>query len=122
MQIQINTGHNIKGNQKLTEQLKGSIEAALSHISKQITRLEVHLSDEHGNNIGPNDIRCMMEARLEGRKPVAVTIQSSTIEKAVEGAVDKLVRLVESSLDRLFDQKIHRTDPAAPESKLKDQL
>jgi hypothetical protein len=46
----------------------------------------------------------VMEARLEGRQPVAVAHQATTVEQAVEGAVHKLARLIESTLGRLHDQ------------------
>jgi ribosome-associated translation inhibitor RaiA len=53
----------------------------------------------------------MMEARLEGRQPIAVTDESSTLELAVDGAADKLARLIEHTLGKLHDQRTHRTDP-----------
>ncbi len=33
--------------------------------------MEVHRSDENGSKSGQNDKRCVTEARLEGRQPVA---------------------------------------------------
>ena len=72
-------------------------------MSDHITRVEVHLTDERGPS--------MMEARLEGRQPIAVTDESSTLELAVAGAADKLARLIEHTLDKLHDQRNHRTDP-----------
>ncbi len=109
MQIQINTDHNIDGHEALAAHVSGIVENALSQISEHITRVEVHLSDEnidkkHGNI----DMRCMMEARLEGRQPVAVTHHDQTVCQAVEGAADKLHRLIDSTLGRLRDQKGHR--------------
>ena len=56
----------------------------MSRISDHITRVEVHLSDENGDKDGQNDMRCMMEARLEGRQPIAVTHQAATLDEAVE--------------------------------------
>ena len=118
MQIQINTDHNIEGHEALITQVRGVVESALSRISDQITRVEIHLSDESSHKSTLNDKRCVMEARLEGRKPVAVTHQAATIDQAVDGAADKLARLIESTLDRLHDQKIHRTDPPLPGQKI----
>ena len=43
----------------------------------------------------------MMEARLEGRQPIAVTHQAATVEQAIDGAADKLKRSIESTLGRL---------------------
>jgi hypothetical protein len=73
------------------------------------------MSDENGDKSGPNDKRCVMEARLEGRQPVAVTHQATTMEQAVDGAAHKLSRLIESTLGRLHDQANRRTDPPLPE-------
>jgi len=45
-----------------------------------------------------NDKRCMIEGRLGGKQPIAVTNQANTLEQAVAGAVDKL----KSSLDTII--------------------
>ena len=111
MQIQINTDHNIEGREALSDHVSGIIETALNRVSDHITRVEVHLSDENGDKGGQNDKRCMMEARLEGRQPVAVTQHSATLEQAVGGAADKLVRLIESTLGRRHDRESRRTHP-----------
>ena len=114
MQIQINTDHNIGGHQALTASVSGSVESALSRFSGHITRVEVHLSDENGRKGGQSDKRCMMEARLESRQPIAVTHQATTLDQAIDGAADKLIRLIENTLGRLHDQENKRTDPSPP--------
>ena len=116
MQIQINTDRNIEGHEALAAQVRGVVESALSRISDHITRVEVHLSDESSHKSSQNDKRCMMEARLEGRQPIAVTHRAATLDQAVDGAADKLARLIESTLGRLREQKSHRTDPPPPGS------
>ena len=74
MQIQINTDHNIEGHEALTAHVSDLVESALSQFSDHITRVEVHLSDENSDKKhGNDDMRCMMEARLEGHQQVAVT-------------------------------------------------
>jgi hypothetical protein len=100
MQIQVNTDHNIKGSETLATWIRGTVESALSRVSGHITRVEVHLSDEDGRKRGQNDKCCVMEARLEGRQPIAVTDHSETLEQAVNGAAGKLLRLVEGTLGR----------------------
>ena len=122
MQIQINTDHNIEGREALADQVRGVVESALSRFSDHITRVEVHLSDENSDKKGGNDeMRCMMEARLEGRQPIAVTHQAASLDQAVDGAADKLTRLIESTLGRLRDQKSRRSDPSSPEPKLPEE-
>jgi hypothetical protein len=63
-------------------------------------------------------MRCMMEARLEGHQPIAVTHEAMTLDQAVDGAADKLTRLVENTLGRLQTQRDRRTDPPLTEEKL----
>ena len=103
MNIQFNTDSNIEGREELATQVKGVVESAMSRFSDRITRVEVHLSDENGDKSGQDDKRCMMEARIEGRQPTAVTHHAATVDDAVDGAADKLKRLLESTFDRLTD-------------------
>lgn len=101
MHIQVNTDSNIEGSEELAIQIKGVVESALSRFSDRITRVEVHLSDENGDKSGQNDKRCMMEVRLEGRQPTAVTHHAASLSDAVDGAANKLKRSLESTLERL---------------------
>ena len=121
MQIQINTDHNIEGREALAAQISSVVENALSRVSDHITRVEVHLSDENGDKSGENDIRCMMEARIEDRQPIAVTDHANTVNQAVDGAVDKLARLIEHNLGRVHDQSSHTTDLPLLTPELTDQ-
>lgn len=105
MLIQINTDRHIDGHETLAAQVRGAVETALGRFSDQITRVEVHLSDENGNKSGQFDKRCMMEARLEGRQPFAVTHEAATLELAIDGAAERLTHLVENTLGRLQDQR-----------------
>jgi ribosome-associated translation inhibitor RaiA len=114
MQIQVHTDHNIEGHQALSDHVSDAVERALNRISEHITRVEVHLSDLNGDKSGPTEKRCMMEARLEGRQPVAVTHQAATLDQAVDDAADKLTRLIESTLGRRSDRASRRTDPRPP--------
>jgi len=105
MHIQVNTDKNIEGHEGLVAQVEATVTNALSHFSADITRVEVHLSDEDGGKGGQNDKRCLMEARLEGRQPTAVTCEASTLALAVGCAADKLTRSLESTLGRLRDHR-----------------
>jgi len=104
MQIQINTDNNIDGSDELTQQTQSVVESALERFAEHITRVEVHLSDENSSHKGGNDKRCVMEARFEGRQPVAVTDHAENIEQAVNGAADKLEKLLDHELGRLRDR------------------
>ena len=90
MTIQINTDNNLSVHEAFGNKLDDLLSEELSRFDEHITRLEVHLSDENGNKQGQNDKRCMIEARLEGRQPIAVTANANDYELAVSGAIEKL--------------------------------
>jgi hypothetical protein len=46
----------------------------------------------------------VLEARLAGLQPIAVSHQASTIELALSGAADKLERSIENTLGRLKER------------------
>jgi len=101
MQIQFNTDKNITGSEDLIASSTSLISEELNRFSDQITRVEVHLSDEDGNKDGLNDKRCMVEARLAGMKPIAVTDHANTHEQAILGALDKMKTTLEKITGRL---------------------
>lgn len=104
MHIQINTDKNIDGSDAFADQMKVIIESTLNRFVEHITRVEVHLSDENSDKAGINDKRCLMEARLEGRQPIAVTHQAANLDLAVQGAAGKLKNMIESNLGRLSNR------------------
>jgi Sigma 54 modulation protein / S30EA ribosomal protein len=90
----------------MAAEVTGVVVGALQRFGDRITRVEVHLGDENGPKHGQNEKRCMMEARLKGRRPIAVTHHATTLEQAVHGAADNLIRAIASTLGRaahLFD-------------------
>lgn len=101
MIIQFNTDSNISGSDELSEKFSTPISESLSRFSHQITRIEVHLSDENSNKSGQKDKRCLLEARLEGMQPVAVTSYADTTDKAVRGAIEKLKTAIENATGRM---------------------
>ena len=115
MQIQINTGHNVDGREALAAQFRAVVESALDRFSDRITRVEVHLSDENGQKHGADDKRCMIEARLEGHQPLAVTHHAAALDKAVDGAADKILKLIEHTLGRLRDENRRGAGGIQPE-------
>jgi hypothetical protein len=109
MKIQLNTDVHIDGAEAQAGHVSATVEQALARFSAHVTRVEIHLSDANGAKSGQLDQRCMLEARLEGRPPVAVTDHAATVEQAVQGAARKLVHLLDSTLGRLHD---HRDKPS----------
>ena len=103
MTIQINTDNNLSVHEAFGNKLDDLLSEELSRFSEHITRLEVHLSDENGSKDGINDKRCLLEARLEGRQPIAVTEKANDYELAVSGAIKKL----KTSLDKIVGKLKH---------------
>jgi ribosome-associated translation inhibitor RaiA len=101
MIIQVNTDPKIHGSAGFIEKVKTIVEDSLSRFSQQLSRVEVHITEETGHTHGQGDKRCMMEARLEGHQPLAVTQHSATADEAVNGAAEKLERLIEHTTGRL---------------------
>ncbi|MEQ8239223.1 MAG: HPF/RaiA family ribosome-associated protein [Cyclobacteriaceae bacterium] len=96
MKIILNTDKNILGDERLESYLSALIEEELSHFSEHITRIEIHLADENGPKNGQNDKKCTLEARIEGRKPIAVTCHENSVEQAVNEALEKLKAMLET--------------------------
>jgi ribosome-associated translation inhibitor RaiA len=103
--VQIHTDNYIESSEHLTAQVESLVASAVERFADRISRVQVHLGDENSSSKGgANDKRCMMEVRLDGRPPVAVTHQAPTLELAMNGAADKLQRSIASMLERLRDR------------------
>ncbi len=106
MQIQVNTDNHTVGSAELTRQVEAVVEGGLGWFGDRITRVEVHLSDENGSQkSGNSDKRCVMEARLTGLQPITVSAEGSSVEQALNGAVDKLEKTLKRTLGRLDDPR-----------------
>ena len=101
MKIQINTDDNIDQYDAQPEQTEATIRDILDRFADQVTRVEVHLSDENSDKkFGIADMRCLLEVRLEGLQPVVVTDEAATVDQAVEGAARKMRRSLDSTLGK----------------------
>ncbi|MBF0431347.1 MAG: HPF/RaiA family ribosome-associated protein [Fibrobacteria bacterium] len=111
MKIKVYADNNIEDRESLAAHFKDEVEDTLSRISDHITRVEVHLSRENRLKLGKNARKtCMIEARLEGCKPIAVKHQDTTMEKAVDVAMEKLIRMITESRERQRDLKHHKIE------------
>lgn len=112
MQIKVNTDTTIEHHAGLDEHVQTVVTAAISRFAEQITRVEVHLSDNNSQKSVDGDNRCLMEARVTGYQPIAVSAHAATLHQAISGAADKLKRAIDSALGRLSDKR-HATAPLA---------
>jgi hypothetical protein len=104
MQIQVNSDKSVVVDAGLILSVQERVSDVLDRFSDQITRVEVHLSDVDGERSGAHDKRCLLEARVSGRDPVAVTNQAPSPEEAASGAALKMQRLLSSMFGRQGDK------------------
>ena len=105
MKIQINTDKTISGSENQEDYFTSLITEKLNRFQSHISRIEVHLSDENGKKEGHDDIQCILEARIEGRDPIAVTCEADTVKNAVSGAIDKVKISLETILERMKNRE-----------------
>jgi len=103
MQIQLNTDANIQGRESLAAWVEAELTDKLARFRDHVTRIEVHLSDASAARVGETDKRCTLEARLAGRQPVAVSHDAAKVADALQGAMAKLQRKLETTLGRVRD-------------------
>jgi ribosome-associated translation inhibitor RaiA len=105
MQIQVNTSNGIDNKEALERWADTEIQQQLQRFADDVTRVEVHLSDENHEKAGERDKCCVMEARLAHHQPLAVKQHASSMDEAFRGASDKLKRLLDSTLGRLHNHR-----------------
>lgn len=100
MHIQVNTGRDIEGGDRLAREVEAEVASALKRFGERITRVEVHISDVNADK-GGRDTRCVMEARAAGIDPVVVDDLAHDVDGAVRGAAGKLERALDTRLGKL---------------------
>ncbi len=118
MQVRVNANHTIQTQASLENWAATTVRDALSRFAHDITSVEVHFSDENGERISPDQRRCMIEARLTGHAPVAVSDYAERLDDALRGATDKLKHAIEHALakGRTRSRESIRRDAAGLES------
>ena len=104
MHVEINSDNHIHAGEPLRAEVRATVESALDRFAARVTRVEVHLGDVNSKKNTTDDKRCMMEARLSGLPPVAVTHHADSLTLAIQGAAEKLERAIGKTLGRLKDQ------------------
>ena len=118
MQVQVNTGNGVQNKESLERWATEFLNEELARFRQELTRVEVQLTDENRGKGGSDDQRCMLEARLTGRDPVAVNHLGATMDEAMRGATTKLVRAIEHILGKLDRQHRDRESIRKSESLL----
>lgn len=108
MKVQVNTSNDIDNKEALERWASEFLGEQLARFEQDITSIEVQLSDEnHAAKGGGMDKRCMMEARINGRPPIAVTNFAPDQNLAFRGAAEKLEKALDHAFGKL-DRREHR--------------
>lgn len=114
MQVLVNADNHLAGTDELSARIEAEVTAAIDRFGERVTRVEAHLNDEDSGKAGPADRRCVLEARVRGHCPVAVTADAEDYDSALAAAADKLARALDSLLGRL-EGKRAESAPVASE-------
>jgi ribosome-associated translation inhibitor RaiA len=105
MMIQINSDSHVSVNPHLAHYIEEQVQHSLARFGGQLTRVEIHLSDENGQKSGAADKKCRIEARAAGYPPMAVSSDAKNMQQAVVVAAGKMKRLMENSFGRLSNKR-----------------
>jgi ribosome-associated translation inhibitor RaiA len=105
MLVHLVTDNHIEGSETLSQWVTDLITSSCERFGPQLTRVEVHLSDENAAKEGKNDKRCLLEARLSGLEPVVASHSAATLEQCIDAALDTLLKSLDRKLERLDQRK-----------------
>ncbi|AOA59670.1 HPF/RaiA family ribosome-associated protein [Acinetobacter larvae] len=100
MNIEIRTDKNIKNSERLISYVREELTKEFQRHTERITQFSVHISDENGDKGGADDIRCMVEVKAAGIKPVVVTHKAKNIDLSLHGAIERVKRSLEHVLEK----------------------
>jgi len=105
MLVQVHTDNHIVGRQEVLDQVEAAVRASLAGFEDQLTRLEVYLNDQNGPKATGDDIKCTVETHPTGGKRLVAHHNAGDMFAAVDGAVDKLHRMLAEHVDRHHNGK-----------------
>ena len=100
MEIQINSDNNLRVSKEYNLQIQELLSTKLSRFEKHLTRIELYLSDVNSHKDGGDDKKCVIEARLKGKDPIAVTTTEENHDKSIALAVEKMKSALNTSLGK----------------------
>lgn len=108
MKVQVNTSNDIDNKEGLERWASDYLNEHLARFDQDLTSIEVQMTDEnHAAKGGGADKRCMLEARINGGAPVAVTNYAPNQDLAFRGAAEKLASALDHTFGKL-DRREHR--------------
>jgi hypothetical protein len=101
MLVEVSHDHRIRIDGDFSERLSATLKDTLSRFVDRISRIECHLTDTNASKGGDKDKRCLLEARLNGLQPIAVSHEAATLPLAIDGAMSKLHHAIDHRLGKL---------------------
>lgn len=102
MFIQINTDNQVESDRERDARLEEQVRQRLARFEQRITDVEIHVADGNGRG---DDLKCTLEARVNGIQPVAVSEHGATVDRAVLAAAKTAVKALDHQLGRLNDRR-----------------
>jgi hypothetical protein len=99
--IQIHTDNQIESDRARDAKLEEQVRDRLKRFNGRITDVEIHVSDVNGPRNGLADLKCTLEARVNGIAPIAVSGQGATVDRAVMAAAKTAVSALDRQLGKL---------------------
>jgi ribosome-associated translation inhibitor RaiA len=100
MLVQVNFG-DVQHSEAIESWTDDRIHSQLGHLTQKLTRVEVHLRDDNSaSKSSHNDKRCVMEARIAGRRPLAVEHSGDDLYRVIDETAGKLSRAVKNDIER----------------------
>ena len=101
MQVLLQSDPNTDGSPAMTQHLKTVVEEALDRFGDRLTRVQAHLAAAEGHAKTADDkVQCTLEAYLAGADVIVVKNHAASAHQAIDGAVRKLRRAVETQVEK----------------------
>lgn len=104
MLFQLRTDNHIKNSEELSTSVEATVQPIIQRLGERLRRVEVYLEDTNAQKKGGADIRCTVEVHLAGRPAVAAEHRAGDLDEAVDGAVERVLRVLDHQLGRVDDR------------------
>lgn len=91
---------NLQTSSAIEARVHRKLAGAFRRYGAKMTAVEVHFEDVNGQKHGGEDTRCVMEARVNGRIPIAVRAGAGDLYAAIDAAARKLDAAISRVVDR----------------------
>lgn len=109
MNIEIRTDKNIQNSERLISYVRAELTNKFQRYGEKITHFSVHLSDENAAKGGDDDLRCLIEARPAGFKPITAAHKAGNVDAAIHGAIDRLKHGLEHLFEKQENVRVNKT-------------